>query len=157
MAQELLSFDPEKAIEGVNVVKVLLFVSSGNSGGKLLQRMIDGECSSDTVVPVESLDELMFQLKSPATRPDLAVLMVADGPELSRLLSMRKLLHDVEVVLVLPPDGAHLVRQGHLLRPRFLTFADSGAGDLIAVLQRIRVRIRSRKSADFAVCYDEVH
>jgi hypothetical protein len=131
-------------------VKVFLYVSDGNSNGKRLCRLISEQFPTDSVVAADTAEHLTLELKSPATRPDCVVLMVADSAELSRLLSIRKLLHDIGIVLVLPPAGIGLVAEAHLFRPRFLTFADDDGTDLIAVMRRIRDRIHSRRPSGAA-------
>ena len=125
-------------------MKVLLYATAENPYGKRLCELISQEFSMDSMTLADTLEQLVVVLKSPAFRPDCVLLMVADSAELSRLLSVRMLLHEVQIILVLPPAGDDLVVEAHLLRPRFLTFADSDPDDLIAVLRRLRIRTQSR-------------
>lgn len=125
-------------------MKVLLYATAENPYGKPLCELIAQELSMDSVALAETLEQLVVLLKSPASRPDCVLLLVADRTDLSRLLSVRMFLHEVQIILALPPAGDDLAVEAHLLRPRFLTFADSDPGDLIAVLRRLRLRTQSR-------------
>jgi len=125
-------------------VKVLLYATAENPYGKHLCELISQEFSMDSMTLADTLEQLVVLLKSPASRADCVLLVATDRAELSRLLSVRMLLHEVQIILVLPPAGDDLVVEAHLLRPRFLTFADSDPDDLIAVLRRLRIRTQSR-------------
>ncbi|MBI9083600.1 MAG: hypothetical protein JEZ11_08375 [Desulfobacterales bacterium] len=67
----------------------------------------------------------------------IALLFADDHQELARLLSIRDLLDDFRIVLVLPEYHKELVSLGHQLRPRFVGFAEGGLEDVAAVLQKM--------------------
>ena len=125
-------------------MKVLLYATAENPYGKHLCELISQEFSMDSMTLADTLEQLVVLLKSPASRPNCVLLVATDRAELARLLSVRMLLHEVQIILVLPPAGDDLVVEAHLLRPRFLTFADSDPDDLIAVLRRLLIRTQSR-------------
>ena len=68
---------------------------------------------------------LMQRLRQPAKELAAAVLLAANMKDINDLIAVRHFLDDVPVILILPNNGEEFIRKGHLLRPRFLTFADS--------------------------------
>ena len=81
----------------------------------------------------------------------MAVLLAASKGQLSELLSLRELLNDVRIILILPDRGRETISQGHLLRPRFLSYADGDLTDVIAVLSKMLERL-NRNSKDERGC-----
>ncbi|NVM57217.1 MAG: hypothetical protein HWN51_03755 [Desulfobacterales bacterium] len=68
---------------------------------------------------------------------DIAVLLAASREELSDILSIRDLLTDIRVILVLPDRDDDTIAKGHTLRPRFFTYADSDFVEIAAVLSKM--------------------
>jgi len=82
-----------------------------------------------------SIESLSHWLRQPADDlPIAAVLLAARSEDLSDLLSIRDLLRDVRIILILPDREANTIAQGHTLRPRFLSYTDSDFTDVLAVL-----------------------
>ena len=57
--------------------------------------------------------------------------------DLVDLLSIRNLLDDLRVILLLPNREKETINKGHTLRPRFLTYADSNLLNVAAVLSKM--------------------
>ena len=53
------------------------------------------------------------------------------------MLSLRKLLSDLRLILILPDRDRDTVMSAHALRPRFLTYADGNLDDIAAVLRKM--------------------
>lgn len=70
----------------------------------------------------------------------IGVLFAADRQDLANLLSIRDLLDDVRIILVLPDDKKETVSAGHRLRPRYISYAGGNFEDVAAVLNKMQER-----------------
>jgi hypothetical protein len=66
---------------------------------------------------------------------------VDEQQTLSHLASIRGLLSEVQVVLVLPTDEKAVVAIGHSLRPRVVLYIDHVATQLAPILARMQNRL----------------
>jgi hypothetical protein len=67
----------------------------------------------------------------------VTVLFLPHQDRLREILSIVHLLERFRVIIILPDHDPTTIAQGHLLRPRFLTFVDSPLDELTAVLNKI--------------------
>jgi hypothetical protein len=65
------------------------------------------------------------------------VFLVSDRRELQGLIECREWLRDSRLILVLPDEEMETVSRGHVLRPRFITYAESDFIDVSAVLGKM--------------------
>jgi len=70
-------------------------------------------------------------------KPLLLVLFILDRPTLALLLSMKHLLADTQLVLVLANDDKTLVAAGHQLQPRVILYTNSVSTQLAPLIERI--------------------
>lgn len=85
-----------------------------------------------------TIDELSCRLRCPEGRPRLGVILTPSRQDLLEVLSIRELLHNLRILLILPDNEFDTVTQGHILRPRFLTDIEGNFSDLAEVLRKIR-------------------
>jgi DNA-binding NarL/FixJ family response regulator len=67
----------------------------------------------------------------------IGVLAVGSEAELDRLLTIRELLSDMRLVIVLSDKDPQTVSKAHALAPRFITFSDAGIGPLVSVVEKM--------------------
>ena len=91
---------------------------------------------SDTEV-CPSVENLSRKLRQPGNGFSLAVLLTKSQEDLSDILSLSDLLHDLRIILILPDRHKDTIARALTLRPRFLTFADSDFTELSAVLGKM--------------------
>jgi hypothetical protein len=116
-------------------MRLLLYAPASEGVGERLQGMIEGLVPKNTMEVCRSIESLSRRLRQPADDlPIAAVLLAARSGDLSDLLSIRDLLRDVRIILILPDREANTIAQGHTLRPRFLSYTDSDFTDVLAVL-----------------------
>jgi hypothetical protein len=109
---------------------------SGEFGEQLLQEI--GKLIPHNEVEVyRDLQSLSKRLRQRAHDFFIAVLHAAKREDLSDILSIRDLLRDIRIILVLPDRDEETLAQGHILRPRFVSYADSDLADVRAVLDRM--------------------
>ena len=116
----------------------MLFYRPGtNATGKELQSLIEAQVPQVKTDIYRTMDSLSRRLRQPGREWDAAVLLAATREDLSDILSIRKLLGDVRIILILPDREEHTVAEGHRLRPRFLTYTDSDLGEVTSVLKKM--------------------
>ena len=93
-----------------------------------------------------SLDELITRLRRPKEGQTILVLFAAAGKGLSDILSIRDLLEDMKIIIILPDRKGETIAKGYTLHPRFLTFADSDFGDVVAVINKMSMSFTSARS-----------
>lgn len=71
---------------------------------------------------------------------DVLILAPADRHELDQLLTMKNLLRDFRLILILPDNSGDTVARGHALMPRYLAFIDQDAEEIVRVLGRMIAR-----------------
>ncbi|MBW1741791.1 MAG: hypothetical protein JRJ42_11835 [Deltaproteobacteria bacterium] len=120
----------------------LLFYKPGtNEAGEQLQRVIEALVPRRKTEIYRTMESLSGRLRQSKYDLAIAVLLAASSEDLMELLSIRDLLDDVRIILVLPDRENDTIRKGHTLRPRFLTYADSNFVDVSAVLSKMLANI----------------
>ena len=119
--------------------KTLLIVYSRdkNKFGMELEEMLAGLGSKVHVVIYRTTLELTGRLRLPLSESSIAVILIADEKDLKRTLSIKPLLINMRVVLILPDRSDVTIEAGHSLHPRYLSFKDNSLRDIHAVLTRM--------------------
>ena len=98
----------------------------------------------EAVVPVEDMeiytriDTFSKRLCQPLLDDQsVAVLLAATKEELKEILSIQDLITDLRVIVVLPDRKKETIAKGHLLRPRYLAYADGNFSDVAAILEKM--------------------
>ena len=118
-------------------MKLLLYASDRCRSGKRLQKVIEALVSKKDREIYRTIDDLTSRLRQPMHDPPIAVLLAASRENLSDILSLRDMLCDVRIMLVLPDRERDTIAKGHTLRPRFVTHADSNFVEMAAVLRKV--------------------
>jgi hypothetical protein len=84
-----------------------------------------------------SLRDVESCLRQPTFTGKLVVLMPKDRHELDALITLSHLTRDAKLVLVLPEDEPGINAQSHLMRPRFVTYADCDPSYLTRVVDKL--------------------
>lgn len=87
-------------------------------------------------------ESLERKLRKPWGIYDLIILFAGNEGDLEIFVSLQELLEGIPVLLVLPESRPDICKRAHLLRPRFVSFAESDFSDFGAVLQKM---IRNRE------------
>lgn len=118
-------------------MNILVYAKTKEGAGLRLQRLIETLVPREEIEIYKTIDSLSYRLRQPIFDLDIAVLLATTKEELEDILSLRDLLSDVRSVLVLPDREADTNAQGHILRPRFITYADGNFIELAAVLTKM--------------------
>ena len=116
---------------------VLFYGAVGNGTGAKLQEVLVQAVSRDKVETFPDLDLLSKRLCCFPSCMSIVVLLAATREDLAELLSLKHLLEDTRVLLVVPDGRPETVRMAHELTPRFLTYSDGDFSDLSAVIRKM--------------------
>ena len=92
-----------------------------------------------------SIKDLSSRLRRPADGFVIAFLVAGSKKELLDIVSIRHLLSDMPIILVLPDREESTAFIGYGLIPRFLTYMDSNLMEVGAVLEKMLENYEKRK------------
>jgi len=118
-------------------MNVIFYSTIKDSIWKESQREFEGVIPSKDKEVYRTIDSLSRRLHRSPFEGSIAVLFAATREELSGLLSIRELLLDLRIILILPDRKKDTIAVGHKLYPRFLTYVDSDFKNLAAVLEKM--------------------
>jgi hypothetical protein len=122
-------------------MRVLFYASKNDETVNLLRKIIDtvlkGKNLEGNLECYQTIDRLSQSLQMPEDKQVIAVLLPHNRDELLKICSIRYLLHDLRLILVLPDEEDETISIGHWLRPRFLSYIDSNLEDVIDVLTKM--------------------
>jgi len=84
-----------------------------------------------------SIDDLSDELRQPVFNPRIVILFASSRDELKDILSIRELLEDTKIILIVPDTDPATLARGHTLRPRFLSDCNSDFVDIASVLSQM--------------------
>jgi hypothetical protein len=118
-------------------MNILLYVIVGNRAGERLRTVIETIVPAKNMKIYQRIETLAQRLRGP--RHDLAVivLLAANNGDIMEFFSISDLLYDLRIILILPDRKRDTISKGHLLRPRYLAYADSNFSDVAAVLSKM--------------------
>ena len=118
-------------------MSIVLFSTGKKHVCEHLQRAIEKVVPGDKIEIYRTIDSLSSRLRQPKGNLKVVVVLASDNRELDEILSLRDLLSDVRIILILPDKKKLTVSKGHKLFPRFLSYTDSNFDDVSAVLQKM--------------------
>jgi len=113
---------------------LLIYSTKKEGAGERLQRVIELMFPHNVFEIYRSIGELSKRLRQPVLNLTIAILLASSREELLDLLSLRELLWDMKIILILPDSTPRTIAEGHLLRPRFFSDCSSDFVDVAAVL-----------------------
>lgn len=125
----------------VDKTKVLVYSPQENGQGKRLEQIVEAQVSDQQKEIYQSIERLSQRLRQPLFGEIIGVFFAENLQDISELLSIRHLLRDIRIILVLPDREENTVSQGHALKPRFLSYAESDFTDVAAVMRKMLGRL----------------
>ena len=120
---------------------VILYSISKDKSGKRLQRAMEMLISRGSIEVCSTFNALYLRLHRPLDNVRHVVINVSSKKDLMNIISLRDILWNVRVILVLPDRDSTTTSMGHLLRPRLISYADSDFFEVFAVLSRMSVSV----------------
>lgn len=127
-------------------MELLMYSTKTEGSGERLLRVMGLLLPEYKFEICRSINELSKRLRQPVFNPTVAILLASSREELQDILSIRDLLGDAKIILIVPDANPDTVAQGHSLKPRFLTYGESDFVDVAAVLKRMFSNFGADKS-----------
>jgi hypothetical protein len=118
-------------------MEVLVYSRAQRGKPERLVYAIEKVVPSEAIRICHSVQSLSLRLCQPGSPPEVTVLLAATKKDLAEILSVKGLLTDLRLILLLPDKREDTVSKGHSLYPRFLSYTDGDYADVAAVLQRM--------------------
>jgi hypothetical protein len=115
----------------------LFFASANHQVTRRLQEMVEAVVPEENRATYRDIRALSRRLCEPAKGERIVLLSASSQQDLSLIQSIRSLLSDESIIIVLPDREADTIAMGHSLHPRFLTYKDSDFTELAGVLVKM--------------------
>lgn len=128
-------------------MQLIIFASPLNMIGQNLQKEMQGMTDWIQLNTFGDIPSLVIHLRQPMREDTLCILIPADNHDLLRLKTIRHLMRDMRLLLILPNRQSETISDGHSLRPRFVSYVDCPLTDVTAVVGKILDSTRSQARA----------
>jgi methyl coenzyme M reductase subunit C-like uncharacterized protein (methanogenesis marker protein 7) len=119
-------------------MNVLFYISATGEINDRFREVAEITALKANTVVLRSIPELSDKLRRPdRDGPTVAVLLACNKRDLIELTSLRHLLSDTPLILILPDNRKDTTAMGHALSPRFLTCVDNNVNEVGAVLEKM--------------------
>ena len=116
---------------------LLIYSTTTSLEEKRLLRIIELMLPEKKFKFYRTIDDFSQRLRQPVLKQRILILLLNSPKELEDVLSIRELLEDAKIILIVPDTNPATLARGHILRPRFLSDSKSDFVDVAAVLRRI--------------------
>jgi hypothetical protein len=116
---------------------VICYNSIKNDSAQRLQKILETEALGEKMEIYKSFEGLCNRLCRINIGQNVAVILINDMTEFYQIFTIKKFLHDIRVILILPDRSAEVISAGHKLHPRFISYLDSDFNDVAVVLRRM--------------------
>jgi len=124
--------------EHKEIGKMILFYSTAeNDFFQPLYRMMSDMVVDQKIEMCRSFGCLYQLFHQPGFDLDLAVLIPGSREDLKNIISLRDLLLDKRIILILPDRNPESISMAHIVGPRFLGYADSPYIQVEAVIRKM--------------------
>lgn len=127
-------------------MSLLVYLSKLNGTAKRIRDTVDALNWNGTVELFYSFKEFELRLRHPNGGEDIGLLFFSTPDDLNQMILSRHLLSNLRLIVILPDREAETVAQGHLLRPRFLSYRDADFSNVIMVLQKMGKKFQADKN-----------
>ena len=118
-------------------MKGLLYLPEVGGIADQRKKLVEGRIPEENLEVYRSLEGLSQRLAQPFDDLGVAVLMAGNHEELMNIFSIRDLLRDLQIILVIPDQKEETVALAHQLRPRLLTYIDGDLSMITIVLGKM--------------------
>ena len=118
-------------------MNLILYANDSNEAGERLQNAIESIVPENQTEIYQTTFSLYQRLRKPKSEVAVAVLLATTRKELLEIHSMKDLLRDIRIILILPDTEGDTVSMGFKLYPRFASYADGNFKDVAAVLEKM--------------------
>ncbi len=120
-------------------MQLLYYSSSAGQDSERLEAAVHKAVPPGRIEIFKRLDDLRARLRTPVEPDSIAVFLASSLKELQDMQSLRGLLTEIYIILVLPDLKKGTVKVAHHLLPRYLSQKGSDFADLKIVLHKMYV------------------
>jgi len=103
-------------------MRALLYSTEMEGDGKRLQTVVEKTIHENNLEVLRTIEDLESSLRTPLGDKAIAVLMASNMRELKNFLSLRNLMDNMSVVLIVPNYKPETLELAHLLLPRYMEY-----------------------------------
>jgi hypothetical protein len=129
-------------------MKVLLYLPESDGAGYQLKKLIEAHISGEEIEVYRSVEKLSQRLRQPFDDLAVAVLVAATHEELMNIFSIRHLLRDLRIILIIPDQKEETIALAHQLRPRLLNYIKGDLSTITTVLDKMLEPKLTNQSGD---------
>lgn len=118
-------------------MSLLYYRPPQNIAAEKLQFVIESEMPEQRLEIFYSIEGLSERLSQSARGNCTAVILAENITDLENLFTLKNLLRDIRIILVLPDRSEEVISMGYKLHPRFLSYMDSEFSDVAVVLKKM--------------------
>ena len=118
-------------------MSLLYYRPPQNSAAEKLQFIIESEIPDQQLEIFHSIEGFTRRLSQSARGNCTAVILAEDITDLQNLFTLKKLLKDIRIILILPDRTEEMISIGYKLHPRFLSYMDSEFSEVAIVLKKM--------------------
>jgi hypothetical protein len=105
--------------------------------GERLLRIVEKAAPGKNIEICRDVATLSNALCRPRDGERIVILLAASGKDFLDIFTLRDLLLDIKIILVLPDSDPDTLSKGHLLRPRFMIECNSDFQQVAGVIKRM--------------------
>ncbi|MCX5807123.1 MAG: hypothetical protein NT010_13855 [Proteobacteria bacterium] len=102
-----------------------------------LQKTVANTVKDQKIEICKTVEDLFTKLRFIKRDRMILILLVSDEDDFRDILTIKSLLDDMRILLILPNAGDEIVAMGHSIHPRFLSYIDGNFQEVAAVLEKI--------------------
>jgi hypothetical protein len=118
-------------------IQIICYSSQQKDLSERLSFLLNSLASDVTLVVHRTLESFSSDLGKFRGGEVIAIVVAASKEELADIVSIKDLLVNRRVLLVLPDLDEETVARGHALRPRFVSHIHGNLGEVAAVLKKM--------------------
>jgi len=99
----------------------------------------------DKITMIKNAGELEHHLRKQLCDNIIALLVPANRSELADIITLKTILGDIPIILIMPDRENNTISLGYKLRPRFITYADGDFLDVAAVLMKMKNKMEGKE------------
>ena len=118
-------------------MKIFLYSELGDQSVNILEKLIKTHFPELEMVVYRTVNDLSQGLRQPTEDLGIMIFHVSNNEDLNNILSIRYLLQNIRIILLLPNKAPETLVLAHQLRPRFLANINSDLAEITAVLKKM--------------------
>ena len=121
-------------------LKVILYSSNLNGAAARLGTVISSVAAQHAIRLCRTVESLRSELCLSGSNEAVAVLLASGEQDLAGIISIRNILINARVIIILPDGRRDTMARAHSIYPRFVSYMDSDFSDVGTVLDTILKR-----------------